>query len=235
MTWALNASLITQSGTDTNLSGLSGIAGVTTKVEGAGGYIKTRYYIPNGVSITYTTLTFDPRYESLHFGTTTCLIYPVNGSSSLTIGAQITQYNGIYSSNFEAITFGDNGGNAYTQTSGLRINIGALNWYSGIIRVQTCTGIGSTSPNNGGTEPGTLTGYIGPDAVLEVMQTPSGQTNESCQIHVAGAVSFRIDGLTVRAYGTNPPSGLISICTSTVYTNPPIFKMEGFRRYYSTR
>jgi hypothetical protein len=228
MSFALTASLITQSGTDANLSGLAGIAGVTTKVEGAGGYIKTRYYVPAGVSITYSTLTFDPRYESLHFGNTACLLYPASGSSVLTIGAQITQYSGTYANMSEAITFGDNSGNAYIQTSGLRINTGALFWYSGIIRVQTCTGLGSISPNNGGTATGTLTGYIGPNAVLEVMQVPAGQTNESCQIHVAGAVGFQVDGLTVRAYGSTPPSGLISMCTSTAYTNPPVFKMEGF-------
>jgi hypothetical protein len=60
------------------------------------------------------------------------------------------------------------------------------------------------------------------------MQVPAGQTNESCQIHIAGAVGFQVDGLTVRAYGSTPPSGLISISTSTAYTNPPVFKMEGF-------
>lgn len=228
MTWAIAASLITQSGTDTSLAGLAGVAGVTTKVEGAGGYIKTRYYVPNGTSITYATLTFDPRYESLHFGTTACLFYPTNGSSSLTIGVQITQNGATYANYSEAITFGDNSGNAYQQTSGLRIDQGALFWYSGIIRVQTCTGLGSISYNNGGVATATLTGYVGPNAVLEVMQVPAGQTNESCQVHVAGAVGFQVDGLTVRAYGNVPPSGLISMSTSTAYTNPPVFKMEGF-------
>lgn len=227
MTWSLTASLITQT-TDSNLSGLSGIAGVTTRVEGSGGYIKTRYFVPNGISISYGTLTFDPRFESLHLGNTSCLIFPTNSSSSLTIGVQITQNGGTYANYSEAITFGDNSGNAYQQTSGLRVDIGAFFWYSGIIRVQTCTGIGSTTYNNNGVATGTLTGYIGPDAVLEVMQVPSGQSGESCQVHIAGSVGFGIAGLTVRGYGTSPPSGLISMCTSTQYTTPPVFKMEGF-------
>ena len=228
MTWSFTTPLITQTGAETSLASLAGVGGITTKVDGAGGYIKTRYYVPDGVSIPYTTLSWDPRFESLHFGNTVCLFYPVNGSSSLTIGVQITQNGGTYTNYSEAITFGNNSGNAYQQTSGLRINTGALFWYSGIIRVQTCTGLGSTSFNNGGVATGTLTGYIGPDAVLEVMQVPAGQTNESCQIHIAGAVGFQVDGLNVRAYGNTPPSGLISMSTSTTYTNPPVFKMEGF-------
>ena len=226
MAFALTTNLITQTGTDANLSGIAGIAGVTTKAEGSGAFIKTRYYIPNGTSLTYDNLTIDPKKECLIFGTTACLLQAGSNASILTIGANISQSGGNYSHLSEAIIFGDNSGNAYQVTSGFKVTQGTLNWYSGIIRGQNCFGIGATQYDNSGAT-ATLSGYIGPYATLEIMVPPSGQSNESCQMQVAGHPSFKIDGCVVKGYGTVTPSSLISIATNTTYINPPVFKLEG--------
>lgn len=65
MTFSLSGSVITQSGTDANLSGLSAIAGVTTVTQ-AGYYNRTLYVIPENISMVVSgTLSHDPKYEEL--------------------------------------------------------------------------------------------------------------------------------------------------------------------------
>jgi hypothetical protein len=226
MTFALSGSTITQSGTDTNLSGLAGIAGVVTRVEGAGTYVKTRYYLPAATNLTYNNLSWDPRSECLIFGAGGSLLQAATTTSILTIGNQITQFGGTYSHQSEAIIFTGNQGNAYQVVQGFRVLQGTFNWYSGIIRAQEGMGFGATQYDNGGAV-GTLKGYIGPYAVLEIMRTPSGQTNESCQLQFACDPSFIVDGMTVRGYGTTPPSYLISLASTTAYTTPFAFNLEG--------
>jgi hypothetical protein len=226
VTFALSGSTITQSGTDTNLSGLAGIAGVVTRVEGAGTYIKTRYYLPAATNLTYNNLSWDPRSECLIFGSGGSLLQAATTTSVLTIGNQITQSGGTYSHQSEALIFTGNQGNAYQVAQGFRVLQGTFNWYSGIIRAQEGMGFGATQYDNGGAV-GTLKGYIGPYAALEVMRTPSGQTNESCQLQFACDPAFVVDGMTVRGYGTTPPSYLISLASTTAYTTPFAFNLEG--------
>lgn len=226
MTFALAGALITQSGTDANLSGLAAIAGVVTRVEGSGTFIKTRYYLPAGTSLTYNILSWDPRYECLIFGTGAPLLQAGSATSVLTIGVPITQFGGTYSHNSEALIFTDNSGNAYQVNQGFKVLIGTFNWHSGIIRLQSCSAIGGSDYRNGGAV-GTLKGTIGPYTTIEMMAVPSGQTNESCQIQVACDPSFVINGCTVKGYGTAPPSVLISLASATVYTTPFVFKLEG--------
>ena len=226
MAFTLSGSTITQTGTDTSLAGLSAIAGVITRVEGSGSFVKTRYYLPANTSLNYAILSFDPRYECLIFGTGACLLQASSTSSSLTIGVEITQFNGTYAHNSEAIVFTDNSGNGFIVTSGLRITQGTFNWLSGIIRGQTCMGIGASSYNNGGAV-GTLLGRISKFATLEIMAPSSGQSSESCQIQYACAVNFLNEGLNVKGYGNAPSSALVSIASSTIYTNPPVFTLQG--------
>jgi hypothetical protein len=226
MTFALAGNLITQTGTDANLSGLAAIAGVVTRVEGAGSYIKTRYYLPAGVNLTYAILTIDPRKECLIFGAGGPLLQAGSAASVLTIGAQITQNGGIYSHLSEAVIFTSNNGNAYQVNQGFKVLQGTLNWYSGIIRMQEGAGFGAFQYDNGGAA-GTLKGYIGKYATLEVMAPPSGQTNESCQMQFACDPGFIVDGMVVKGYGSTPPSVLISLSSATVYTTPFAFNLQG--------
>jgi hypothetical protein len=226
MTYALSGSTITQTGAAEPLAGLTSVAGVVAVVEGSGGFKKTRYYLPAGINLTYNNITFDPRYECLVFGTGGPLLQAASPTSVLTIGAQITQFSGTYSHLSEAIIFTSNQGNAYQVNQGFKVTQGTLNWYSGIIRAQEGMGFGATQYDNGGAV-GTLKGGIYKGAVLEIMQTPSGQSNESCQLQFACDPSFIVDGMTIRGYGTAPPSCLISIASTTVYTTPFSFNLEG--------
>lgn len=226
MTFALVGNTITQSGIDTNLAGLAAIAGVVTRTEGAGSYIKTRYYLPAGTGLTYNILSFDPKNECLIFGSGGPLLQAGSAASVLTIGARITQNGGTYSHASEAIIFTSNNGNAYQVNQGFKILQGTLNWYSGIIRMQEGGGFGAYQYDNGGAV-GTLKGYIGKYATLEVMAPPSGQSNESCQMQFACDAGFVVDGLLVRGYGSTPPSVLISLASATAYTTPFAFNLEG--------
>ncbi len=226
MAFSLAGNLITQTGTDTSLAGLTAIAGVVTRVEGAGAYIKTRYYLPASTSLTYNNLSFDPKNECLIFGTGGPLLQAGSASSVLTIGVRVTQLGETYSHVSEAIIFTSSNGNAYQVNQGFKVLQGALNWHSGIIRIQEGAGFGAYQYDNGGAA-GTLTGIIGPYAILEVMTTPGGQANESCQLQFACAASFVVDGMTVKGYGTTPPSFLISLASVTQYTTPFAFRMEG--------
>lgn len=89
MAWSLSGSIVTQSGTDTDLSGLSAIAGVTTTT------LNNRKIYNIGVlSLRISgTLTISPRTEQIIAGTTTTL--PTFASSAatanLTIGQSVTQ------------------------------------------------------------------------------------------------------------------------------------------------
>ena len=208
------------------MSGLAAIAGVVTRVEGSGSYIKTRYYLPEGTSLTYNILTLNPRTECLIFGAGGSLLQAASATSVLTIGVSITQFGATYSHQSEAIIFQGNQGNAYEVNQGFKVTRGTLNWHSGIIRIQEGAGFGAINFNNGN-QAGTLLGRIGPGATLEVMATPSGQVNESCQIQFACAASFVVDGLVVRGYGTTPPTFLISLASTTQYTTPFAFNLQG--------
>jgi hypothetical protein len=226
MTFALAGSTITQTGVDTNLSGLAGIAGVVTRVEGSGAYIKTRYYLPASTNLTYNNLSWEPRSECLIVGAGGSLLQASSATSVLTIGKEITQFGGTYSHQSEALIFTGNQGNAYQVNQGFKVTQGTFNWYSGIIRAQEGMGFGATQYDNGGAV-GTLKGGIYKGAVLEIMLPPSGQSNESCQLQFACDPSFVVDGMTIRGYGTTPPSYLISIASTTVYTTPFSFNLEG--------
>ena len=223
MAFTLSGSTITQSGTDTSLAGLTGVAGVTTRTVGAGVYKKVYYTLPNGTNLTYNNLTLDPRYECLVLGQTACLITPSSSSSVLNIGSNLTQFGGTYGSQQEAIVSGDNSGVSYTVSSGLKIFQGTLNWYYGTIRVQTCTGLGAVDYNNGNVE-STLTGYIGGNAILEIM-TIAG---DSCQVQFGGDAGLVVEGLKLRGYGSPTASGMLSISTGRIYTQAPSFQLEGF-------
>ena len=87
MTFAIDGSLITQSGTDTNLSGLSGVAGVTTLTNGT----KTVYFVGNNRIHVSGTLTFDPRFEEIQLGSGITSFPQFLVSGTLNIGSALTE------------------------------------------------------------------------------------------------------------------------------------------------
>jgi hypothetical protein len=68
MAFTLSGSIITQSGTDADLSGLSGVSGVTTTTLGAGVDKRTIYSVGNRKLIVQGTLDQDHRKEEIVFG-----------------------------------------------------------------------------------------------------------------------------------------------------------------------
>jgi hypothetical protein len=67
MSFSLASNVITQTGTDADLSGLSAISGVVTQTITAY-YTRKVYIIPSGVRLVVNgTLSHDPKYEDLHF------------------------------------------------------------------------------------------------------------------------------------------------------------------------
>lgn len=89
MAFALSGSIITQSGTDTSLAGLSSIAGVTTTTVNG----RSIYNIGTlRISVT-GTLTISPRTEMIIAGTPAArpLFYAGASTANLTIGSSVTQ------------------------------------------------------------------------------------------------------------------------------------------------
>jgi len=93
MAFTLSGSTITQTGTDTDLSGLAGIAGVTVETHGA----NTTYFVGD-VKIEFAgECTIDPRKERLVYGAASRpnSVDILNGGV-LNIGLQITENGGTY-------------------------------------------------------------------------------------------------------------------------------------------
>lgn len=168
MAFALSGSLITQTGTDTDLSGLSAIAGVTVKVL-AGGYKiyetgTLRLSINGNLTIGGTLSPL----EQLVFGTDVAVTSPlisVNNGGVLNIGRlQSANTQSIYeTSRVLLYQVGQNKGyqeSAATSTSTTTINIlsgGTLNWYSGTIDMWGAIRFSSGSFPTIGTPANTLT------------------------------------------------------------------------------
>jgi len=229
MTFAIASNIITQTGTDTSLASLSSVSGVTVYTVGPSTLFQKKYYtLPANASLVYNNLTIDPKIECLVLGSGNTTIAPASNSAVLQIGNPITQNGFTYAASGEAIITQSNAGNAYSLTAGVNFYQGTLNWYSGIIRVSTYSSFGGNNTyNNGGVITGYLTGYIGPNAVLEVIYPPSGQVTEANQMGFGPAASLVVNGLTVRGYGTSPQSALIIFNTNVVLTTPPAFNLQG--------
>ena len=229
MTFSISGNTITQSGTDTSLASLSSVSGVTVLTIGPSTLFQKKYYVlPANASLVYNNLTIDPKNECLVLGSGNTTIAPASNSAVLQIGKPITQNGFTYASAGEAIISQSNSGNAYQITAGVNFYQGTLYWYSGIIRVSTYSSFGGNNTySNNGVITGYLTGYIGPNAVLEVIYPPTGQVTEANQMGFGPAASLVIDGLTVRGYGTSPQSALIIFNTNVVLTTPPVFNLQG--------
>jgi hypothetical protein len=59
------------------------------------------------------------------------------------------------------------------------------------------------------------------------MAPPATLPIEASQLFFAGGADLVVDGLTIRAYGTNPPAAVLEIATPRIFTTPPKFFLEG--------
>jgi len=171
--FTLSGSIITQTGVDTSLSGLSSISGVTVVNEPRGaGLFKKVYYLSNRTLVINGTLTIDATKEKLVFEENCPATRFTMGSSSasLTIVSQKSPMGNTVYMEEEAILFLRtdfyNYSNAYTSNSlgDMYIQKGNFTWNGGIIRFSAGVGIsvgtidkgslisygnGATTPDNG--------------------------------------------------------------------------------------
>ena len=130
MTFALSGTVITQSGTDTDLSGIASIAGVTTISAGD----HTIYNLETLYLNITGTLTIDPEVEELFFGAGDGDgRVTVENGGTLNIGQEIDTGTGTrYSSGTWARFTADNSGNFQETESDLKVeNGGTIEWYGG--------------------------------------------------------------------------------------------------------
>lgn len=149
MAFSLSGSVITQTGFDASLAGLSGISGVTVSGEALG---KLRYLLTGRQLILNGSLIIDPEVETLEFDTTSAV-------PNLT-------YNGRFQIGRKRASAGEVTTVAATVATGLggkhfTFNDGTTAWYVWF----TVDGVGS-NPNPGGT--GILCAVLGTDTNAQV-------------------------------------------------------------------
>ena len=141
MAFSLSGSTITQSGTDADLSGLSGVSGVTTVVEGSASKLYTSYFIGDRRLTINGTLSHDPSIEKLvigdgisgasilvnsgtyNYGITT--VFSGFTQRSTELGLVITR---ISNSNFDQPVFDVNGSGTFNWNGGV-INTGGTFYF----------------------------------------------------------------------------------------------------------
>jgi len=135
MSFAYSAGVITQTGTDTDLSGLSGLTGVT--VLGTSDYVI--YHIDSARIDVQGTLTINPNIECLHFNSNALRNELKVSSGTLNIDGGITSGSvTIYSKNNWMITdqlrqdaFNSNGASLIVNSGG------TLNWTGGVLQTYS--------------------------------------------------------------------------------------------------
>lgn len=131
MSFTLSSTTITQSGTDTDLTGLTGISGVTTYEQNG----RRVYILDNRKLVISGTLSHDPESEEMFFENyASGITLRVNGTYNL---GSYDSATGKYSSG-TAIRFGRNSDSNYLEShSDIYIHsTGTLNWYGGSIHSQ---------------------------------------------------------------------------------------------------
>ena len=131
MSFSLSSTTITQTGTDTDLTGLTGISGVTTFEQN-----NRRIYILNNRLLTISgTLSHDPENEELFFEDYAAgITLRINGTYNL---GSYNSATGRYSTG-TALRFGRNSDSNYLESrSDVYIHsTGTFNWYGGTIHSQ---------------------------------------------------------------------------------------------------
>lgn len=217
MSFSISGSLITQTGTDTSLALLSGVAGVTTITNGT----KTVYNIGNNRLQINGTLTFDPRFEELHLGTG--VTFPqINIVGTLNIGSDIVRNGVSFGFPCTAIVMpsfsaADTGGSNSEGYASLRVQ-GTLNHYFGTVFLRSPIILGSS------TTTGTYRSYSR-NAAFAALGTAGSNSTE---IHLRQwSQNNQYNGLTTQgiwvvflgspalAKGIEPYQGVFAFATSS--------------------
>ena len=203
--FSLSGTTITQAGTDTNLSGLAGIPGVTTYTIGTGSTQRTIYDI-GSLYLRYDNLTINPEFEELHLGSSSPhhAFMPSSSSSILTIGNEnIKNGERIISENIAIVNHRQpvDVGDVYHPNRGqITINQGALYWWQGTIKTNLVMHLGGLHANLGNTDL-TAGSFVKEGAVIECFGNPT-YTSEAMQLTTRTAV-LEIDGLKLRGVSNN--------------------------------
>lgn len=150
----LSGSTITQTGTDTDLSGLSAIAGVTTLAIGSGVDGRTIYSIGDRNLVIQGDLDINPELEAVFTNTNSPRsVVDLQNGATLTINGEVIE-NGVtrYSEQLFLWTPYQNG--SCCNNYGLRVrNGGTLNWTGGAMRIGSSLSFdpGSTINTEGAT------------------------------------------------------------------------------------
>jgi hypothetical protein len=132
MSFAESGGVITQTGTDTDLTGLVGVAGVTNTTSNG----KAIYQIANKQLVIDGTLTMDPEIEEMFFtGYGNVITLEVNNGTfnigqEINVGAVANRFSGGTAIRFDRAsdsTFAEASSDVYVDTGG------TLNWYGGSI------------------------------------------------------------------------------------------------------
>ena len=188
MTFAIAGGLITQSGTDANLSGLAVVAGVTTLTNGT----KTVYNVGNNRINVTGTLTFDPRFEEIQLGSGITSFPQFLVSGTLNIGSALTENGYTFAPPTTAIIIpsfsseNSGGSNDDTGYSSFRVT-GTCHHYYGTIFVRGPVGLGS------GATTGTYKSYSTSAAFISL--GTAGSDNTEIQIRQR-STNNEINGIT---------------------------------------
>ena len=108
MSFVKSGNIITQSGTDTNLSGLASISGVTTSTENTPNSTKTIYDIGNSQLKVTGNLTYKPMNEVIKCSYSTAPMIVVESGGNLTLGEDVhrhTFFQALRANTTSAFTF----------------------------------------------------------------------------------------------------------------------------------
>jgi hypothetical protein len=203
MTFTLSGSVISQSGTDTSLAGLAGIAGVTTRAEGVSGIsLRTTYILASTLRLVVSgTLSFNPALECLELYRNTD---PILISGALVVGAETNRSSGIVQRSYhEAIRCYGRSADPWTINNAFHIT-GAVTLYGCVL--ITAAAISVTS--------GSL--VIRDCRFYRLASLRSGFTTTAVQLTFSGSASADIVGLEDWVPGGFSINAAVSIAEASV-------------------
>jgi len=215
--FTLTGSTITQSGTDSNLSGLTSVPGVTTQIING----QTLYFVGNNNMIITGNLTINPLTEQLVFGSGAPFRTLSMGSGSLTIGANRIVNGSKLSTDNVAISFNNPNGSTYDPAlADMSFTGGTFTWNEGKILLGSMIIFGN----------GNFQGSSN-NIILDIKE---GTTFEDRGIIAAGGdiqlqiavPNGSIDGLKVIGNGGGILVSL-GLASGETYSNPYKFILEG--------
>jgi|DEB0MinimDraft_6_1074348.scaffolds.fasta_scaffold05831_2 hypothetical protein len=133
MSFSYSAGVITQSGTDTDLSGLSGLTGITDQQSGTGANARNIYVFDSSTRLEIDgTLTMSPENEEIILEASSGNLIQINSGAVFNIGQEITE-NSVIRYPYGTAIHSTNNGSYNSLDIVEALNGSTLNWYGGII------------------------------------------------------------------------------------------------------